>query len=135
MPYKCSLVRRELSTSVKYVRPVRISTTPYDVAETIFEEDPNGQPVCASLPPLPPGTTPSTRSRIIAAASGGPTPAASSNNVNNSAQSNNNTSSVSKSAQQQQEGQPIDLTKTQHASLQLPNNMGTISIVIESLKI
>lgn len=131
VPYKCSLVRRELSTSVKYVRPVRISTTPYDVAETIFEEDPNA-PVCSSLPPLPPGTTPSTRSRVIAAASGGPTAAAANTNTS---QSNNN-SSVSKSAQQQQQQEaPIDLTKTQHASLQLPNNMGTISIVIESLKI
>lgn len=111
-----------MSTSVKYVRPVRISTTPYEVAATIFEED-DQQPQssnCSALPPLPP----TTRSRIVSSAS-----------KTNSAPQTIEISGAGASGGSGGATPTIDLNKTQHASLQLPNNMGTISIVIESLKI
>lgn len=125
MPYKCSLVHREINTSVKYVRPVRILSTPYEVAATIFE---NGQKNTNNAACLPDNASsnsnqlvPHPTSRLIVNA---PPQSASNGPETGVVPRNNNVTDLTST-----------LNKKHHTSLQLPNNMGTISIVIENLKI
>lgn len=127
VPYKCSLVHREINTSVKYVRPVRILSTPYEVAATIFENSGNGQntknAVC--LPDNASSNSnqlvPHPTSRLIV---NSPPQSVSNGPETGVVPRNNNVTDLTST-----------LNKKHHTSLQLPNNMGTISIVIENLKI